>query len=133
MTRNDRIKSLKGDINHKFRNLLSREVLCNRFMVDQQHYDSIVGNYIDFSIRYLPTYLPTYLPVNTSQFGAVVLAHLLERSVLTPVICSSNPVIGKFYLLSTVLKRQENRGLECLVDVVPQQSQPRFRSNSKHI
>ena len=33
---------------------------------------------------------------------AEVVAQLVERSLLTPEICGSNPVIGKFYLLSTV-------------------------------
>ena len=36
-------------------------------------------------------------------FGAVVVAHLVERLLPTPMICGSIPVISKFYLLSTVL------------------------------
>ena len=35
---------------------------------------------------------------------AVVVTQLVERSLLTPEICGSNPVIGKFYLLSILLK-----------------------------
>ena len=34
----------------------------------------------------------------------MVVAQLVERSLPTPRICSSNPFIGKFYLLSTGLK-----------------------------
>ena len=36
---------------------------------------------------------------------AVVVSQLVERLLLTPNIISSNPVIGKFYLLSAALKR----------------------------
>ena len=42
---------------------------------------------------------------------AVVVAQLAERSLPTPEVRGSNPVLGKIYiehcLLSTVLKRQE--------------------------
>ena len=42
---------------------------------------------------------------------AVIVAHLVERSLLTPEVHGLNPVIGKIYieqcLLSTVLKRQK--------------------------
>ena len=34
----------------------------------------------------------------------MIVAQLVERSRLTPVNCCSNPLIGKFYLQSTVLK-----------------------------
>ena len=36
--------------------------------------------------------------------GSVVAVQLVERSLPTPEIRGSNPVIGKFYLLSAVLK-----------------------------
>ena len=35
---------------------------------------------------------------------AVVVAQLVEWSLPTPEICSSNPVIRKFYLLLTIFK-----------------------------
>ena len=37
----------------------------------------------------------------------VDVSQLVEQSLLTPEICGSNPVISKFYLLPTVLKRQK--------------------------
>ena len=40
----------------------------------------------------------------------VVVAQLVEKSLLTPKVCGSNPVIRKIYIahfLSTVLKRQK--------------------------
>ena len=36
----------------------------------------------------------------------VVVAQLVEQLLLTPEIHGSNPVIGKFYLLLTILKGQ---------------------------
>ena len=39
--------------------------------------------------------------------GAVVMAQMVERSLQTPEILGSIPVIVKFYLLSTVLKRRK--------------------------
>ena len=39
------------------------------------------------------------------QKDGVVVAQLLERSILTPEICSSNQANGKFYLLSNVFNR----------------------------
>ena len=41
----------------------------------------------------------------TLYIWAVVVAQLVERLLLTPEICSSNPVISKFYFLSIVLKK----------------------------
>ena len=41
-------------------------------------------------------------------FGEVVVAHLVERSLLTPEVRGSNPIIGKIYiehLMLTVLKK----------------------------
>ena len=38
------------------------------------------------------------------------MTHLVERSFLTQEICSLNPVIGKFYSISTVLKRRKDAG-----------------------
>ena len=38
---------------------------------------------------------------------SVVVAQLVERSILTPEICGSNPDIGNFYLFLAVLKRQK--------------------------
>ena len=47
---------------------------------------------------------------------AVVVAQLVERSLLTPKTCGSNPVMGKCYFLSncvkSVLKRQKLREKE---------------------
>ena len=43
-------------------------------------------------------------------FGEVVVAHLVERSLLTPEVRGSNPIIGKIYiehLMLTVLKRRK--------------------------
>ena len=37
------------------------------------------------------------------SIGAVVVAQLVEGFLQTPEICSSNPVIAKIYLPSTVL------------------------------
>ena len=49
------------------------------------------------------------LQVKHSRNGAVVVAQLVERSLPTPEVRGSNPVIGKIYiehcLLSTVKKR----------------------------
>ena len=39
--------------------------------------------------------------------GAVVMAQMVERLLQTPEILGSIPVIVKFYLLSTVLKRRK--------------------------
>ena len=39
-----------------------------------------------------------FLNRNTFSVGAMVVAQLVERSLLTPEICGSNPVISKFYL-----------------------------------
>ena len=44
-----------------------------------------------------------------SLLRAVCVALLVERSLPTQVTRSSNPVIGKFYLLSTALKRRKWR------------------------
>ena len=44
---------------------------------------------------------------NNFQNGAMDVAHLVERSFLTPEINSSNRVIGNFLLPSTVLKRRK--------------------------
>ena len=41
-----------------------------------------------------------------SKAMAMVGARLVERSLLTPEIRGSNPVIGKYYFLSIVLKRR---------------------------
>ena len=41
----------------------------------------------------------------TLYIWAVVVAQLVELLLLTPEICSSNPVISKFYFLSIVLKK----------------------------
>ena len=48
---------------------------------------------------------------NVNHFRAVVVAHSVERLLTTPEIGGSNPVIGKFYLLSNVLKKTK-RGRE---------------------
>ena len=45
--------------------------------------------------------------IKNNTTWAVVVAQLVERSLPTPEVCCSNPVIGKpyiTYLLSTVLK-----------------------------
>ena len=39
----------------------------------------------------------------------MVVAKLVELSLLTPEILGLNTVTGKFYLLSTVLKRRKSR------------------------
>ena len=42
----------------------------------------------------------------------MVVAQLVERLLLTPEVCGSNPVIGKIYierLLSTILKLEETK------------------------
>ena len=42
----------------------------------------------------------------------MVVAQLVERSLPTPEVCDSNPVIGTIYierLLTTLLKRRKNR------------------------
>ena len=44
-----------------------------------------------------------------NQDWAVVVAQLVERSLPTHVVGIPNPVIGKFYLLSTVLKFIQRR------------------------
>ena len=36
--------------------------------------------------------------------GSAVVAQLVERSLPTPKITSSNPIVGKLHLLSTALK-----------------------------
>ena len=45
-----------------------------------------------------------------SYFWAVVVAQLVERSIMTPEVHNSNPIIGKIYiqhcLLSTEVKDQ---------------------------
>ena len=41
--------------------------------------------------------------------GPQLVAQLVEWSIPTPEICASNPVIGKFYLLSTVFKRRKEK------------------------
>ena len=39
------------------------------------------------------------LPVKHVQnIWAVVVAQLVERSLTTPELCGSNPVVGKFYI-----------------------------------
>ena len=43
---------------------------------------------------------------------AVVVTQLVEQWLLTPEIRDSNPVIGKFYFPSTVLKDEKKRGRE---------------------
>ena len=45
-----------------------------------------------------------YFATNFDLHRVVVVARVVEWSLS---ICSSNPVIGKFYLLSTVLKRRK--------------------------
>ena len=45
-----------------------------------------------------------YLKWVSGNFTFKTFAQLVERLFPTPEICSSNPVVGKFYLLSTVLK-----------------------------
>ena len=45
----------------------------------------------------------TYLDIGR----AVVVAQLVERLLLTPEICSSNPDCSKSYLDSTILSRQK--------------------------
>ena len=40
----------------------------------------------------------------------MVVAQLVMRLLLTPEICSSNPIIGNFYLLSAVLKELDWKG-----------------------
>ena len=37
---------------------------------------------------------------------SMVVAQLVERSLPTPEVPSSNPIIGEFYILSTVLNMQ---------------------------
>ena len=39
----------------------------------------------------------------------MVVAQLVKRSLPTPEICSSNPFVSKFTLLSAVLKRERER------------------------
>ena len=43
----------------------------------------------------------------------MVVTQLVEQWLLTPEIRDSNPVIGKFYFPSTVLKDEKKRGREC--------------------
>ena len=54
---------------------------------------------------------PVILQRNLGFSRAVVVAQLVERSLPTPEVRGSNPVIGKnllnIYLLSTVLKRRK--------------------------
>ena len=42
----------------------------------------------------------------------MVVAQLVKRSLPTPEICSSNPFVSKFTLLSAVLKRERERERE---------------------
>ena len=42
----------------------------------------------------------------------MVVAQLVKRSLPTPEICSSNPFVIKFTLLSAVLKREREREKE---------------------
>ena len=44
------------------------------------------------------------MKVNNYEILAVDVAQLVEGSPLTPELCSSNPVIGRFYFQSTVLE-----------------------------
>ena len=46
-------------------------------------------------------------PSNRSHDRVVVVGHLVEQSPPTPEIRGSNPVIGNFHLVLTVLKRQK--------------------------
>ena len=45
------------------------------------------------------------LNLTSTMLRAVVMAQLVEQLLPTPKICSSNPVIGQFYVLSTVLNQ----------------------------
>ena len=42
----------------------------------------------------------------------MVVAQLVKRSLPTPEICSSNPFVSKFTLLSAVLKREREKEKE---------------------
>ena len=56
--------------------------------------------------------LRNYLSIKHHFYWPVVVALLIEPSLLTPAICSSNPVISKIlfiYSLSTVLKRRKKK------------------------
>ena len=49
---------------------------------------------------YLEMFMGKFSGANLFLCLVVVVAQLEERSLPTPEICGSNPVIGKFYLLS---------------------------------
>ena len=57
-----------------------------------------------YCLGFCPQYSSRGLKKNLNELILVV-AHLLEQLLPRPEIRGSNPVIGKFYILLTVLKR----------------------------
>ena len=60
-----------------------------------------------------------YLGILVYNYQAVVVAHLVGQLLPTPEIRASNPVIGKFYSLSTVLQYWKDENIEKEVGIVP--------------
>ena len=58
---------------------------------------------VKYSFKNIKNVTKKFVGINFDDNGAVVVTQFVERSLPTPEVCSSNPVIRKHYL-STVLK-----------------------------
>ena len=68
----------------------------------------------DFSVKervieHGPCFHKTFFFINFGQNWAVVVAQLVEWSLLTPEVHGSNPVVGKLYILSNVLEKKKTK------------------------
>ena len=77
--------------------------------LDQSSRPTVQVNYLLRKLKHCSCFKigKVILEAKVEQYWTVVVAPVVEDLLLTPGICSSNPVVDNFYLLSPVLKRQK--------------------------